>query len=738
MTTSAEQVFTIRGMDCAGCARTVEGGVAQLSGVELSELTFTSERLRVRGTASRAEIIQRVRDLGYDVAEEQVPGEAAPTPTVPPNFFAFMWAEPETRLALVGALLMIPGLLFQELLGWDTRWIDACSLLALGLTGFPIARSAWQALRLNHELSINGLMTIAAIGALFIGATTEAGMVMVLFAIGEALEGYTGNRARYAIRSLMEVAPEQALRLSPCCGEQTLVRVEDLHVGDQIVVRPGERIPMDGVIRAGASLVNQAPITGESRLIEKEPGSEVLAGTMNGDGSLEVEVTRLAANNTIRRMIRMVEEAQERRAPVQRIVDRFAHWYTPAVVGLAILVATIPTIVFGQPFWNPAPDTFGWFYRSLALLVVACPCALVISTPVTIVSALSAAARGGVLIKGGAYLEALSRIQAIAFDKTGTLTTGKPAVVEVHAANCNPQQELINGHCDACDDMLALAYAVEQRSEHPLAHAIVSLGSERGLVGRYPVAEEVRALTGRGVSGRVGGRDVLIGSHGYFDANIPHNANDCGAAQVAAAEGYTPVMVSAGGNYMGMITVADSLRPTSIAAIDQLKALGLRGIAMLTGDERSTAERIASEVGVTDIRAELLPEQKVAAVEALQQRYGPLAMVGDGINDTPALATASVGIAIGGAHGGTNQAMETADITLMSDDLRHLPFAIRLSRATMRTVGVNIAFSIGIKVAFLLLVLAGIGTMWMAVFADVGTALLVTLNGMRMLGYRGK
>jgi Zn2+/Cd2+-exporting ATPase len=737
-TTAPELTFTVRGMDCAGCARTIERGVAQLPGVQSCELSFATERLRVSGDVPREAIVQRVRDLGYAVAEPEQ-AHAAPTPLAPaPGFLSFMWARLETRLALLGALLVLPGVVLHELLGREALWINALALLAMALTIVPIARSAWRSLTISRELTINALMTIAAMGAVVIGAYVEAGLVMVLFALGEALEGYTSTRARHAITSLMEVVPQTALRLgSTCCGSgcEERVAVTDLRVGDVIVVRPGERIPMDGTVHAGASAVNQAPITGESRLVEKEPGAEVFAGSINGEGSLEVTVTHLADDNTIARMIRLVQEAQERRAPVQRFVDQFAKYYTPTVVLLALLVATVPPLLFGLPFWNPTPEEFGWLYRGLALLVVACPCALVISTPVSMVSAMSAAARNGVLIKGGAYLEALSKVRAVAFDKTGTLTAGRPTVVAVRAATCAAPDAATIGHCDACDEVLALAGAVERRSEHPLAHAIISASAQRGLNARLPAAEGVTALVGRGVAGLVDGREVLVGSHRHFEGVIAHAPAHCAAAAQDAMLGHTPVMVSVAGSYVGMITVADTVRASSREAVAQLKAMGLRAVVMLTGDQQATAERIGADVGVTEVRAELLPEQKVAAVEALQRQYGPVAMVGDGINDTPALATASVGIAIGGAHGGTNQAMETADVTLMSDDLRQLPFAIRLSRAAMRTVGVNVALSIGIKLVFLVLVLLGMGTLWMAVLADMGTSLLVTLNGMRLLGY---
>ncbi len=765
---SNEQIFIIQGMDCAGCAKTLERGVAQLKGVQSCEIHFTTERLRVQGDVEREQIVQRVRELGYDVVEP-VSDSAAPStpeqePRKAPNFLSFMWQRNETRLALLGAILILPGLIFGEILGMHLWWVDLLALAALLVAGWPIARSAWRALSVSRELNINVLMTIAAIGAVAIGATVEAGMVMVLFAIGEALEGYTSARARHAIRSLMEVAPATAIRLKPqaeqtscscaCSCEhdhehehehshthghshslnEERVAISALQIGDIILVRPGERLPMDGLVHAGFSSVNQAPITGESRLIEKRAGDEVFAGSINGEGSIEIEITRLAADNTINRMIRMVEEAQERRAPVQRFVDQFAKYYTPAVVVIALLVATIPPLLFGQPFLNPSPDSFGWLYRALALLVVACPCALVISTPVSVISALSAAARNGVLIKGGAFLEALAKVKAVAFDKTGTLTKGQPSVVEVRSTNCKGS----NGQasCPACDDLLALAYAVERRSEHPLAYAIAQAASSRGLVARYAPAEQVTALTGRGVSGLVAGSDVLVGSHSYFDAAIAHDEQQCRAAHADAMAGYTPVLVSVAGSYRGTITLADTVRPSAQEAIAQLKQTGIDNIAMLTGDQRATAHKIAEPLGVTDIRADLLPADKVSAVEALQQQYGPLAMIGDGINDTPALASASVGIAIDAANGGTNQAMETADITLMSDDLRKIPFAIRLSKVAMNTVKTNVIFSIAIKLLFLVLVLAGYGTLWMAVFADVGTSVLVTLNGMRLLRFR--
>ena len=760
--------FTITGMDCAGCAKSVETAVSQLDGVTACSLNFTTEKLRVAGNIPRETVIARVQEVGFDVAQETDTSEASAER--PRNFLNFLWQRVSTRCALLGALLILPGLLLEEILGMQHPFIDALSIGAMLVAGWPIARSAWRAITITREITINVLMTIAAVGAVIIGAYTEAGMVMVLFAIGEALEGYTASRARMSIRSLMAVVPQMATRINgkqmPLRLQQMntdfdwsdqvsssvrepneqgqsseeVVHVDELQVGDHVLVKPGERIPMDGRVVAGVSAVNQAAITGESRLVEKgvdeAQDDQVFAGSINGEGALEIAVTALAVDNTISRVIKMVEEAQERQAPAQRFVDRFAAIYTPAVMVIALLVATIPPLLFGQSFFNPNAETFGWLYRGLALLVVACPCALVISTPVSIISAISNAARNGVLVKGGAFLEALSGVQAIALDKTGTLTQGKPSVLAVRARDCMQDDTQLLDDCAACNDVVALASSVERRSEHPLAHAILSESERRGVGALHPVAETVTALMGKGVTGQVDGRAVTIGSHTFFDRDIPHKQTHCAAATHDASQGFTPILVSAEGEYLGMITVADQVRASSRTAVAQLKAAGIRAVVMLTGDGAGTAQAIADEVGVTDVRAELLPADKLTAVEELQDSYGPVAMVGDGINDAPALAAADVGIAIGGATG-TAQAMETADITLMSDDLRQLPFAIRLARATMQTIRANVVFSIGIKLVFLVLVLLGVGTMWMAVLADVGTSVLVTLNGMRLLGFRG-
>ncbi len=581
----------------------------------------------------------------------------------------------------------------------------------------------------------------------------EGALVVFLFSLGETLEGYTMERARRGIRSLMELAPAEATVLRPCtdCEEhlgrslpdgtayeggpcpwcdphEERVDVSQVAVGDTVLVRPGERIPVDGVVLRGSSSVDQAPVTGESVPVEKGPGDELFAGTVNGEGALEVEVTRLAADSTISRIIHMVEEAQARKAPSQRWVDRFARYYTPAVVGLAILIAAVPPLLFGQPFLEPPTGGHGWLYRALALLIIACPCALVISTPVSIVSGISNAARHGVLVKGGAYLEAAGSLRVIALDKTGTLTRGKPAVTDVIPAGDRSTEEV-----------LTLAAGVESRSEHHLAQAIVAAARQRGI--HFASAQDFQALTGRGASGLVDGVRVYIGNLTLFaDEGVRIPAEIEARIERLEEEGKTTMALATATDghweFWGIIGVADTVRPDAREAIAALKRLSIRRTVMLTGDNERTARAVAAQAGVDEVRANLLPEEKVAAVEGLLAEYGEVAMVGDGVNDAPALARATVGIAMGGA--GTDQALETADIVLMADDLSKLPFAIRLSRRTLGVIRQNIGFSLLVKAVFMALAIPGMATLWMAVFADMGASLIVILNGMRLLRVREK
>lgn len=744
----------ISGMDCADCALTLERGVGQLEGVKFVAVSFAAGTLRVQGSASLEAVTERVRALGYDVVQE----EQEPTAVQPRwhiggvgGFVHYLLTGRRTVAAgLGGVLLAAAAALRWTALFPTAEWlIPALEVAVIVLAGSPIALKGVRSLWLGRRITIDLLMTIATVGALFIGEMGEAATVILLFAVGEALEGYTAERARDSLRSLLALAPERATVLRPCvdCEEhlgqggytggpcpfcaphEVSVPVEQVAVGERVLVRPGERIAVDGKVVAGESLVNQAPITGESVPVLKTVGEAVFAGSVNGEAALEVEVTHPAADSTLSRIVRLVEQAQAQRSPAERFVDRFAHWYTPAVVFAALLVATIPPLAFGQPLIDPASPTRGWLYRALALLIIACPCALVISTPVTVVSALASLARRGVLVKGGVFLDLLAQVRVFALDKTGTLTRGEPIVVQTRTPVCLPGQT----SCEACDDLLALAAAVERRSEHPLARAILAEAQARALVHRYAPAEAVQSLAGRGVQGALGEATVLVGSHALFHAN----GMDCRGLhdQIEAAEanGLTVLLVGRDGHLQGFIGVADAMRDSSRAALQALKAIDPTvRIVMLTGDNAVVAESVAERIGAIDeVRAGLLPEDKVEAIRALRTAYGPVAMVGDGINDAPALALASVGIAMGGA--GSAQAMETADVVLMQDDLIRLPDLITTSRRAQRVIRQNIAFSLLVKGLFLLLALPGLATMWMAVFADMGASLLVTLNGMRLL-----
>jgi Cd2+/Zn2+-exporting ATPase len=512
------------------------------------------------------------------------------------------------------------------------------------------------------------------------------------------------------------------------------VPVESLAVADRIVVKPGERIPMDGQVIHGRSAVNQAPITGESVPVAKNPGVEVFAGTINGEGVLDIEVTRLAADNTLARLIHLVEEAQSQQTPAQRYVDKFARVYTPAVVIVAALVAVIPPLLFGQPFLDPPQgEIHGWLYRALTLLVIACPCALVIATPVAVVSAISAAARLGVLIKGGAYLETLGRVKVVAFDKTGPLTQGRPAVVELACVDscCAEARQIdLMAACQHCDDMLAAAAALERYSTHPLAQAITTAADKRAVP--HLAAAAVENLPGQGIRGQVGRQQIIVGSHTFLHSDRPELADFCRRVAGAEANGHTTMLIREGNELQGYLAVSDPPRPTTRETLSKLKKVGVTETVMLTGDNATVAAAIGQQLGLGKVRAELMPEDKVGAIRDLVEAHGnTVAMVGDGVNDAPALAAASVGIAMGAS--GTAQALETADVALMSDDLTQLPTAIHLGRRANRTIRFNIWFALAIKVIFLLAALSGVATLWMAVFADMGASLLVTLNGMRLM-----
>ncbi len=600
------------------------------------------------------------------------------------------------------------GLLIDALEGlWPflARLFFALSLLA----GVPLTiRKAWRTVRVR-SLDINVLMLIAAAGAIALGQWSEAAAVVFLFAVAQALEARTLKRARTTVRALMDLTPVEA-SVREEAGER-MVPVDQVSVGMVIVVKPGEKLPLDGEVVAGASAGNQAPVTGESLPVEKAVRDEVFAGTINGRGALDVRVTRLRRDTTLARIIHLVEQAQAQRAPAQLFIERFARVYTPAVIVLAILIALVPPFVFGAA-WQT------WGYRALVLLVVSCPCALVISTPVSIMAALAGAARKGVLVKGGAHLEQASRIRCIAFDKTGTLTHGRPEVVEVIPVNSASASAIV-----------ALAASIEQRSEHPIEQAIVQYAAKSEI--RIAAGMHVESLAGHGAEGRVDGTEVVLGSHRLFEERRLCSPAIHARLDQVGARGRTPVLVAQDGETIGIIAVADRAREAGRDTLDLLRRQGIESLVMLTGDSESTATAIAAELGVDEMRAELMPEDKVAAIEDLRRRFETVAMVGDGVNDAPALASADVGIAMGAA--GSDAALETADVVLMTDELQKIPYALRLSRATVRNIKANLAISLTLKATFVVAAVVGVATLWMAVMADTGASIVVIANALRLL-----
>jgi Zn2+/Cd2+-exporting ATPase len=554
---------------------------------------------------------------------------------------------------------------------------------------------------------MNLLMIVAVVGAIAIGEWFEAATVAFLFALALLLESWSVGRARRAIKALVDLSPPTARCLAP--DNHTVIEqpVADVPVGATVLVRPGEKIPLDGVVTEGSTAVNQAPITGESKPVSKAAGAEVYAGTINGDGAIAFQTTKSAADTTLARIIHLVEEAHTRRAPSEQWVEKFARVYTPAMLALAVL----PPLLFGGA-WGT------WVYEALVILVIACPCALVISTPVSIVAGLTAAARGGVLIKGGAYLEAPARLRVIAFDKTGTLTHGRPTVQEVLP---------LNGHTER--DLLAHAAALEAHSGHPLARAILEHAAALDLTS--PPAANVTALQGKGAEGTIDGTRFWIGSHRLMEELGVETAAFHAMATRLEDAGPSLVAIGNAGHICGLISIADSVRPVALAVVHALKRLGITQVVMLSGDNQGTAQAVAATTGVDAFWAELLPEDKIRLVEDLGRRFGAVAMVGDGVNDAPAMAAATIGIAMGAM--GSDAAIETADIALMADDLLKLPWLIRHARRTLAVIQQNIVFALGVKLLFIGLAAAGIVTLWMAIAADMGASLVVIGNGLRLL-----
>ncbi|WP_153098786.1 heavy metal translocating P-type ATPase [Paraburkholderia hayleyella] len=616
--------------------------------------------------------------------------------------------KPWWPLALAGALAV--GSEAASWLGAPAWLAAALALGAIAACGLGTYRKGWLALR-NGNLNINALMSIAVTGALILQQWPEAAMVMVLFTIAELIEAKSLDRARNAIKGLMQLTPEQA-SVQQADGSWQATDLKTIAVGSLVRVKPGERIGLDGDIVAGRSSVNQAPITGESLPVDKNPGDPVFAGTINESGSFDYRVTAVSGNTTLARIIHAVEEAQGNKAPTQRFVDQFARVYTPVVFAIALAVAVLPPLLFGGA-WHE------WVYKALVMLVIACPCALVISTPVTIVSGLAAAARHGILIKGGAYLEQGRKLKWLALDKTGTITHGKPVqtTFELRAADADAARSRI------------LAASLASRSDHPVSQAIARAAQADGLT--LFAVEDFTAIAGRGVSGMIDGMSYSLGNHRLVEELGRCSPELEARLDTLEREGKTVVMLIDAERVLALFAVADTVKESSRAAITELHQLGVQ-TAMLTGDNPHTAEAIARQVGIDEARGNQLPEDKLNAIVALSaESTTVVGMVGDGINDAPALARANIGFAMGAM--GTDTAIETADVALMDDDLRKIPLFIRLSRATHSVLVQNIVLALGIKAVFLTLTLMGMGTMWMAVFADAGASLLVVGNGLRLL-----
>ena len=716
--------FLVPAMDCATEKDVISNRLGRLDGVHALDFDLLDRVVTVRhadGLDQRVEAA--LREIGMkpqrfeagvpvparEVDECCAPGAATVSAAAvdrPSLAGGTAWLGRGWMLGLAGACALA-----AELLAWssgtESSWaVVGLSIAAMVLGGPTTFRKGLVALR-TLTLNINLLMTIAVVGAIAIGQWPEAAMVTFLFAVAELVESRSVDRARHAIRALMALSPETArVRRGDAWTE---VAAASVHPGETMQVRPGDRVALDGRIRAGVTAIDQAPITGESVPVDKEPGDLVFAGTINQHGTIEVEVTAGQDDTTLARIGRTIRAAQSQKAPTERFVDRFARYYTPAVVLFAIGVATVPPLVTDAAF-QP------WIYKALVLLVIACPCALVISTPVTIVSALAAAARRGILVKGGVHLEQAGGLRVLALDKTGTLTEGAPALVDVV-----PLGETRH------DDLVQRAASLESTSSHPIAQAVV-----RGWPGPLvPVVDAVN-LVGKGLEGTVGGRPLTIGSH-----RLAEERGVCGPdvereLERLEAEGKSVMIVWSGPTVLGVLAVADTIRETSVEAVAALHRLDIR-LAMLTGDNPRTADAVARRVGIDQVEANLLPEDKLGAIDRLGAQ-GPVGMVGDGVNDAPALARATIGFAMGAA--GTDTALETADVALMKDDLRGVAELVELSRRTARTLAINIALSIGIKAVFFGLALADRATLWMAVFADMGASLLVAANGLSLLRFR--
>ncbi|MGE7918120.1 heavy metal translocating P-type ATPase [Viridibacillus sp. NPDC093762] len=691
------KIFTIEGMDCGSCAKSIENHLNNIISVKIVSVNFSTGKMKIEHSNTDEDIISEVSKIGFKAS-------------LPSNKQLIKTHKNKNdSLVILSGVLIALGFI-GSYTGVPTLISSGLYVMAMIISGYKPVKSAFYAIK-SRSLDMNVLMSAAAIGAALIGEWLEGATVVWLFAIGTLLQTKSIERTRNSIRNLMDIAPAEAW---VSIGSEIIKKpVEEIKVGEIIIVKPGDKIPLDGEITQGESSVNQAPITGESIPIDKNIGDFVYAGTINEHGSLEIRVTKLVEDTTISKIIHLVEEAQEQKAPTEAFVDKFASIYTPIVFILALIIMILPPLL-GSGAWGE------WFYKGLELLVIACPCALVISTPVAIVTAIGNAAKNGVLIKGGTFLEKSGAITAIAFDKTGTLTEGKPKVSYINALNVSEEE------------LLSIALTLEEYSTHPIAKAIVGYVNDKRIQPKN--GELFKNIVGKGVQSTIGGDVFYSGNLKLFEELDVSLDNVKKHVQEIQNQGKTVVIIGTHEQVMGLIAVSDTIRETSATALTALKQSGVKQTVMLTGDNEGTAKMIASEANVDRYFAELLPEDKVMAIKKLQSEGHKVAMVGDGINDAPALATADLGIAMGGA--GTDTAMETADIVLMADNLDKLPHTVKLSRKALTIIKQNIWFSIIIKVIALALIFPGYLTLWMAVLSDTGAALIVILNALRLLKFK--
>lgn len=696
-----EKTYRIEGLSCTNCAGKFEKNVKQLPGVTSATVNFGASKISVEGQTTIEELEEAGAFENLIIRDDQENDEQVRSKE------SFI----KRNIALIISLgFILVAVISQLSLGEDHLLTKALYILAIIIGGFDLFKEGFSDL-IKLDFSMESLMTIAIIGAAFIGEWAEGSIVVILFAISEALERFSMDKARQSIRSLMDIAPKEALIRRN--NVEQLVSVDKIDIDDIMIIKPGQKIAMDGLVINGHSSVNQAAITGESVPVEKQLDDEVFAGTLNEEGVLEVKVTKKVTDTTIAKIIHLVEEAQGERAPAQAFVDKFAKYYTPFIIIMALLIVVVPPLFFGGD-WNK------WLYQGLSILVVGCPCSLVISTPVSIVSAIGNAAKNGVLVKGGVYLEEIGHLRAIAFDKTGTLTKGKPVVTDFIATSSETD---IN--------YLSIISSLESLSQHPLASAILNEADKTNVDYKSIQIEDFQSITGKGLTGIHQNIRYYIGSPKLFSASVIEETAVKVQYRQFQEQGKTAMYFGTDEQILGVIAVADEVRDSSAAVISELHKLSIEHTIMLTGDNTKTAESIGKQLGVTEIKGDLMPQEKLDSIKALRTTYNKVAMVGDGINDAPALAASTVGIAMGGA--GTDTALETADVALMGDDLQKLPFIVRLSRQTLKVIKQNITFSLCIKLLALLLVIPGWLTLWIAIVADMGATLLVTLNGLRLM-----